>query len=124
MGDNNLLMIILAFVVGYMLQGMMKNMCGSRLLEGSVDSSICTGTSMYDAENCTCPTTFPYCDKRVTYGSNGIINGGGGCMNGDNYQNGRPGVGGKIGQQLCTKDNQCMYNQKYKYIPAYVWNTC
>jgi len=36
MGDNNLLMIILAFVVGFMLQGMMKNMCGGRLLEGSV----------------------------------------------------------------------------------------
>jgi hypothetical protein len=35
MDDNNLLMIILAFVVGYMLQGMMKNMCGGRLVEGS-----------------------------------------------------------------------------------------
>jgi hypothetical protein len=30
MDDNNLLMIILAFVVGYMIQGMMKNMCGGR----------------------------------------------------------------------------------------------
>jgi len=36
MENNNLLMIILAFVVGFMLQGMMKNMCGGRLLEGSL----------------------------------------------------------------------------------------
>ena len=35
MDDNNLLMIVLAFVVGFMLQGMMKNMCGGRLIEGS-----------------------------------------------------------------------------------------
>jgi len=34
MDNNNLLMIILAFVVGYCLQGMMKNMCGDRLFEG------------------------------------------------------------------------------------------
>jgi len=36
MDDNNLLMIILAFVFGFMLQGMMKNMCGGRLVEGSL----------------------------------------------------------------------------------------
>ena len=36
MDDNNLLMIILAFVVGFMLQGMMKNMCGGRLVEGKL----------------------------------------------------------------------------------------
>jgi len=36
MDDNNLLMIVLAFVVGFMLQGMMKNMCGRRsLVEGA-----------------------------------------------------------------------------------------
>jgi hypothetical protein len=34
MKDNDLLMIILAFVFGFMLQGMMKNMCGGRLVEG------------------------------------------------------------------------------------------
>ena len=34
MDDNNLLMIILAFIVGFMLQGMMKNMCGGQLVEG------------------------------------------------------------------------------------------
>ena len=34
MDNNNLLMIILAFVFGYCLQGMMKNMCGGRLVEG------------------------------------------------------------------------------------------
>jgi len=36
MENNNLLMIILAFVVGFMLQGMTKNMCGGRLVEGSL----------------------------------------------------------------------------------------
>ena len=35
MDDDNLLMIILAFVIGFMLQGMMKNMCGSYLVEGT-----------------------------------------------------------------------------------------
>jgi len=34
MDDNNLLMIILAFIVGYCLQGMMGNMCGGRLVVG------------------------------------------------------------------------------------------
>ena len=34
MKDNDLLMIILAFVSGFMLHGMMKNMCGGRLVEG------------------------------------------------------------------------------------------
>jgi len=34
MKDNNLPMIILAFIIGYCLQGMMKNMCGGRLFEG------------------------------------------------------------------------------------------
>jgi len=38
MKDNDLLMIILAFVFGYMLQGMMKNMCGLRLVEGVTNS--------------------------------------------------------------------------------------
>jgi len=35
MDDNNLLMIVLAFIVGFMLQGMMKNMCGGQLVEGT-----------------------------------------------------------------------------------------
>ena len=34
MDDNCLLMIVLAFVVGYMCSGMMKSMCGGRLVEG------------------------------------------------------------------------------------------
>jgi len=42
MDDNNLLMIILAFVFGYCLQGMMKNMCGGRLVEGAT-SEWCWG---------------------------------------------------------------------------------
>lgn len=32
MDNNELLMIILAFIVGYMCSGMMKQMCGSRLV--------------------------------------------------------------------------------------------
>lgn len=34
MEDNSLLMIILAFVLGCMCSGMMKQMCGGRLVEG------------------------------------------------------------------------------------------
>jgi len=35
MKDNDLLMVVIAFVIGFMLQGMMKNMCGQRrLMEG------------------------------------------------------------------------------------------
>jgi hypothetical protein len=37
MDDNSLLMIVLAFVVGYMCSGMVKKMCGrQRLVEGSM----------------------------------------------------------------------------------------
>ena len=35
MEDNSLLMIVLAFVVGYMCSGMIKNMCGYNLVEGA-----------------------------------------------------------------------------------------
>jgi hypothetical protein len=49
MDNNNLLMIVLAFVVGYCLKGMMKNMCGSRLLEGK--------------NHCDDPGNCPECDK-------------------------------------------------------------
>tara|TARA_Y100001958_G_scaffold20552_1_gene12515 strand:- start:2027 stop:2230 length:204 start_codon:yes stop_codon:yes gene_type:complete len=35
MEDNQLLMIVLAFVLGCMCSGMMKQMCGGRLVEGS-----------------------------------------------------------------------------------------
>ena len=34
MDNNELLMIVLAFVVGYMASGMVKNMCGYNLVEG------------------------------------------------------------------------------------------
>lgn len=34
MDDNSLLVIILAFILGYMFSGMMKQMCGGRLVEG------------------------------------------------------------------------------------------
>ena len=35
MDKNELLMIILAFILGCMCSGMMKQMCGQRLVEGS-----------------------------------------------------------------------------------------
>jgi len=35
MDDNSLLVIILAFMLGCMCSGMMKQMCGGRLVEGS-----------------------------------------------------------------------------------------
>ena len=34
MEDNSLLVIVLAFVLGCMCSGMMKQMCGGRLVEG------------------------------------------------------------------------------------------
>ena len=34
MDDNSLLVIILAFMLGCMCSGMMKQMCGQRLVEG------------------------------------------------------------------------------------------
>jgi len=34
MKENKWLMIVLAFIAGYMLKGMMKQMCGGRLVEG------------------------------------------------------------------------------------------
>lgn len=40
MDNNELLMIVLAFVVGYMCSGMMKQMCGGRLVEGSLPNWI------------------------------------------------------------------------------------
>jgi len=35
MKNNNLLTYLIAFIVGYMIQGMMKNMCGYNLIEGA-----------------------------------------------------------------------------------------
>ena len=39
MNGNDWLMIVLAFILGYMASGMMKNMCGGRLVEGIVTSN-------------------------------------------------------------------------------------
>ena len=56
MDNNELLMIVLAFVVGYMCSGMMKQMCGGRLVEGvapdtkqaesQVPHDICPGSTI------------------------------------------------------------------------------
>uniref|UniRef100_A0A6C0CY16 Uncharacterized protein n=1 Tax=viral metagenome TaxID=1070528 RepID=A0A6C0CY16_9ZZZZ len=35
MDNNELLMIVLAFILGYICNGMMKQMCGGRLFEGA-----------------------------------------------------------------------------------------
>lgn len=35
MEDNQLLIIVFAFILGYLASGIMKNMCGCRLLEGN-----------------------------------------------------------------------------------------
>ena len=53
MDNNELLMIVLAFVVGYMCSGMMKQMCGGRLVEGFLDpGSSCTKNSDCQSRNC------------------------------------------------------------------------
>ena len=55
MDDNDLLMIILAFVSGFMLQGMMKNMCGGRLVEGVSNQGCYIGGDLActkDGEEC------------------------------------------------------------------------
>ena len=56
MDDNSLLVIILAFVLGCMCSGMMNQMCGGRLVEGS--SNRCRGNislddcSIYNEDKC------------------------------------------------------------------------
>ena len=63
MDDNSLLVIVLAFVVGYMASGMMKQMCGGRLVEG--DSNFCQITDgAIDYINQTFPKSIT--DKSIT----------------------------------------------------------
>jgi len=61
MDNNNLQMIVLAVIVGFMLQGMMKNMCGGLLEAMSVAGrahsplslmSECTKTGAFDDGPC------------------------------------------------------------------------
>ena len=47
MDNNELLMIVLAFVVGYMASNMMKSMCSGRLVEG-MNQSNCINTCYED----------------------------------------------------------------------------
>ena len=56
MDNNELLMIVLAFVVGYMARDMMKSICGQRIVEGY---GTCTGseddwTDPFDCATFTC----------------------------------------------------------------------
>ena len=62
MKDNNLLMIVLAFLVGYMASGMMKNMCGGLLFEGAEvtgvvvdDTDIVTKSQSTEVFGCAIP---------------------------------------------------------------------
>jgi len=57
MENNNLLMIILAFVVGFMLPGMMNNMCGVRLIEGKARPYV-----NQEADAATAPITCSNCE--------------------------------------------------------------
>jgi hypothetical protein len=63
MKDNDLLMIILAFVSGFMLQGMMKNMCGG-LVEGVSNQSCFLGDM-----SCTKDGEYCYPDPDEFFGS-------------------------------------------------------
>jgi hypothetical protein len=56
MNDNNLLMIILAFVFGYCLQSMMKDMCGRTLIEGAIGTCGYGHGKVTGSDGCTkCP---------------------------------------------------------------------
>ena len=82
MKDNVLLMIVLAFISGFMLQGIMKNMCG-RLVEGAANppvgdgsvDSVCFNDSQCNGsapQTCRTMTKLPcHCNNGV----NGIGNG-------------------------------------------------
>ena len=54
MDDNSLLVIILAFILGCMCSGMMKQMCGGRLVEGALlpSFSICQKNSQCASGHC------------------------------------------------------------------------
>ena len=64
MDDNDLLMIILAFVSGFMLQGMMKNMCGGRLVEGASNQGCALGGDLL----CTGEGEYCYADSSKFFG--------------------------------------------------------
>ena len=68
MEDNSLLVIVLAFVLGCMCSGMMKQMCGQRLVEGEGkrchrgDNSCGPGEYCYHPPHCAgvpCPYDWP-----------------------------------------------------------------
>ena len=65
MDNNELLMIVLAFVLGYMASGMIRQMCGGRLVEGEVHPGLrsdddedgtcewgCLGDGCYHDDDC------------------------------------------------------------------------
>lgn len=67
MEDNQLLMIVLAFVLGCMCSGMMKQMCGGgRLVEGSILDYLPSLSSYPTCSNGrSCPPISPHCVNGV-----------------------------------------------------------
>ena len=63
MDDNNLLMIIFAFIVGYSLPGMMKNMCGGRLVEGATESECTANSDCGGTDVCASDKYGNYCSR-------------------------------------------------------------
>ena len=66
MDNNELLMIVLAFVVGYMASGMMKQICGGRLVEGSDKK---TFINCSDLNETRIPTIYYYTNSLFNYGA-------------------------------------------------------
>tara|TARA_B100000676_G_C17866591_1_gene726288 strand:- start:231 stop:527 length:297 start_codon:yes stop_codon:yes gene_type:complete len=94
MEDNSLLMIILAFVVGYMCSGMIKNMCGGRLVEGS-----------YIPTKCMYPTQCNWKSFYIDNDGNRInmpLDKLGECVGGDDH-------GGSLGKCIYTDDSGNKY---------------
>ena len=69
MEDNQLLMIVLAFVLGCMCSGMMKQMCGGgRLVEGSILDYLPRFSSNPTCSNgFGCPPATPHCVNGVCH---------------------------------------------------------
>ena len=66
MKNNNLLTYLIAFIVGYMIQGMMKNMCGYYLIEGAETTT--TNKPLYKSKFNPVKVTFnPPLDLLKTY---------------------------------------------------------
>ena len=66
MEDNSLLMIVLAFILGYMCSKMMKSMCGGRLVEGSDENTFINCSDLTETR---LPTIYYYTNSLFNYGA-------------------------------------------------------